>query len=130
MPDLLQSAATFLQQQRHAHMAHLVEYRQGGSETGRNLKATVGKSSFESRNSSGDFPTDIETMDFTFRSSDLNVDGVLFEPSENDRILRTVGTKVRTYAPVKGAGDKYFRYEDMDRTALRIHTVMITEVAA
>ena len=128
MADLLQTGASFLQAQRHAHMAHEVLYVRGGpGGTGLTIKATVGRSTFERRDSEGNVFADLETRDFTFRASDLAIAGVPFTPDERDQVIETIGDRSCEYGLVRSGPDRPWRYEDMSREAIRVHTVKTSE---
>lgn len=128
MADLLQSGASFLQAQRHAHMAHEVSYvRGGGAGTLLTIKATVGRSSFERRDTEGNVFADIDTRDFTFRTSDLAIAGVPFTPDPEDEIIEIIGDREIVHKPVRSGPDQPWRYEDQGREAIRVHTVKTSE---
>lgn len=119
MGDLLEQGAQFLDDQRHAHMAHPVVYHRGASSV--ELSATIGQTTFEQDYEFAGIQR-IQSRDFLVRTGDLVLDSAEVLPVAGDQIRETQGEQVFVYEVMAPGSEPPFRYSDPYRKALRIHT--------
>ena len=124
MADLLQTAASWLTDQRDRFLSRQVTYRRGEREV--MLPATLGSSTFEVINDIGVTET-YESRDFLIRAADLALDGQTFLPDGGDRIIDSLAGRVMTYQVLAPGGQMPWRYSDRYRTTIRIHTKQVNE---
>jgi len=113
--SVMSKGADWLERQRHTHMTVEVEYRRG--ENALTLQATIGRTIFETTDDYGRI-TKIESRDFLIRACDLVFDTQITTPTAGDKIIE--GGVV--YEVMSPAGQPDWRYSDINRQALRIHT--------
>ena len=116
--NVMSKGAEWLEAQRHAHMTIELEYQRG--ENSLRLQATIGKTIFETTDDYGRI-TKIESRDFLVRASDLVIGGQVTTPTTGDKIIE--GGFV--YEVMNPAGQPDWRYSDINRQTLRIHTKQI-----
>ena len=116
--SVMSKGADWLERQRHTHMTVEVEYRRG--ENALTLQATIGRTIFETTDDYGRI-TKIESRDFLIRACDLVMDGQITTPTADDKIIE--GGFV--YEVMSPAGQPDWRYSDINRQTLRIHTKQI-----
>lgn len=122
MADLLEQGASWLDDQRHAHMARPVVYERGAAQL--ELSATIGRTEFEQADEAGLIHR-TESRDFLVRAAELDLgDGPTF-PKAGDRLRETVGPSVFVYEVNAPGGQPPWRFSDPYRKALRIHTKLI-----
>lgn len=115
MPDVLDHASQWLDEQRTAHMAQTVAYARGANSI--NVPATMGKTMFEQVDGAGGILHQLEYRDFIINAADLIL-GALTEPKVGDRI--TVLNEV--YEVMSPGGEQAWRFTDPYRRTYRIHT--------
>jgi hypothetical protein len=117
--DLLEQGASFLDTQRHTHMARPVVYQRGAAQV--EVSATIGRTEFEQDDEAGLIHR-IESRDFLVRTADLDLGEGPTLPKAGDRVRETVGSSVFVYEVNAPGGQPPWRYSDPYRKALRIHT--------
>lgn len=85
------------------------------------LKATPGKSSFDSTDASG-VQILSESKDFIFAATDLQVDEEEFIPERGDRIIEGDFT-YEVMTPL--GSEDCWKYSDSQRSTIRIHTKLV-----
>lgn len=83
------------------------------------LQATIGRTIFEQRD---DYGVKVESRDFLVRAEDLMLDGDPALPERGDQVRETDGGKVLVYEVMAPGKEPHFRYSDLYRRTLRIHT--------
>jgi len=117
--DLLAQGLSWLEDQRHQHLTRLVTYQRGGSEV--ELSATIGRTVFEQDDHAGGL-TRIESRDFFLRAADLVLAAETTLPQPGDRIIETDAIATYTYEVMAPGTEPPWRYSDVNRATLRIHT--------
>ena len=119
MPNLLDTGAAWLADQRHKHMTKSVVYRHG--DVGIVLSATIGRTEFASDAADPVIET-WQSRDYIVRTADLTFGGVVLLPSRGDRIEESDGAVTQVYEVMAPGGQPPWRYADDFRRELRIHT--------
>ncbi len=119
MTDLLSQGLSWLEDQRHQHLTRTVMYQRGGDEV--ELSATIGRTVFEQDDHAGGL-TRIESRDFLIRAIDLVLAAETTLPQPGDRIIETDAIATYTYEVMAPGNEPPWRYSDVNRTTLRIHT--------
>lgn len=124
--DLLSRGSDWLEEQRHKQLSRLVTYRRGGDAA--ELAATIGKTTFELDDGAGAVLR-VESRDYLIRVSDLVLDGNAILPQRGDQIEETDAASGNTIIyEVGGFGDQpHFRFSDVNRRTLRIHSKQTDE---
>lgn len=122
MPNLLQKASDWLEDQRTRHATTTVEYVRGGQST--EIAATVGKTTFEVDDGYGVL-TRFESRDFLVLAAELMLGGQPVVPERGDRIRETQGTTVYIYEVTAPGKEPCWRYSDSFRKTFRIHTKQV-----
>lgn len=120
MSNLLRTGMEFLQTTRKAFLADEVTYTRG-SDSITSLKATHGKTTYESTNSEG-VVVGAVSDDFIVTAEDLVISGNTIEPRVGDTI--TDGDRV--FAVMNIAGEGCWRNSDPFGLAIRIHTKQVS----
>lgn len=122
MGDLLQRAASFLNDKRHAHLTHEVTYKVGvGSVT---LQATEGRTGWQVVDESGVEHT-FESRDFLVRTADLIIGGSVVRPQAGHRIEDASSGETRVYEVMAPPGFQVYNESDPYALQTRIHTKKI-----
>ncbi|KAA0215773.1 MAG: hypothetical protein DYG94_06405 [Leptolyngbya sp. PLA3] len=119
MADLLEQGASWLDDQRHAHMARTVVYGRDAAQV--ELSATIGRTEFEQADEAGLIHR-IESRDFLVRAADLDLGDGPTLPKTGDRVREVLGSRVFVYEVNAPGGQPPWRFSDPYRKALRIHT--------
>lgn len=119
MPDLLETASNWLEDQRHTHLTRTVVYQRGSEAV--ELAATVGRTAFEQADEFGVIHR-TESRDFLVRASDLVLATVQTLPKAGDRIRDAAGGQTFVYEVMAPGAEPPWRYSDAYRRTLRIHT--------
>ena len=96
-----------------------ITYTRGGDSG--SLSVTVGKTEWPVVDTSG-VQVAFETRDYMIAAEDLVVGGDTILPRRDDVIVETVGGRTFTYRVIDGDGIPPYKFSDVDKTALRIHT--------
>ena len=128
MADLLEQGSAWLEEQRVQHMSQLVTYHRGADSVA--VKATIGRTVFEVDDGTGILEK-IEARDFLILAADLVLASQVTLPQRGDRIKETAGDKVYVYEVLAPGKEPHYRFSDLYRKTLRIHTKHVdTEDAA
>ncbi|MCC6910069.1 MAG: hypothetical protein IT430_19210 [Phycisphaerales bacterium] len=119
MSDLLAQGLTWLEDQRHQHLTRTVKYLRASNEV--ELAATIGRTVFEQDDHAGGL-TRIESRDFLIRAADLVLAAETTLPQPGDRIIETDAIATYTYEVMAPGSEPPWRYSDVNRLTLRIHT--------
>lgn len=119
MADLLRKSSAWLEGQRHTRLTARVTYVRGDASVA--LKATVGKTVFELQVDYGAVEK-TESRDFLVRAKDLVLDGTRTLPERGDQVRETAGGKIFVYEVMAPGKEPHWRYSDLYRRTLRIHT--------
>ena len=125
-PDLLGQGASWLEDQRHQHLTRMVVYQRGVNEV--ELQATIGRTVFEQDDHAGGL-TRIESRDFLIRAIDLVLATEVKLPRPGDRIIETDSIATHTYEVMAPGAEPPWRYSDVNRATLRIHTKQVAREA-
>jgi len=124
MADLLEKASAWLDNQRTRHASRVVTYVRGGRTL--ELPATVGKTVFEVDDGYGILVRH-ESRDFLVLAVDLVLDRQPIVPQRGDRIRETQGTTTFAYEVTAPGKEPVWRFSDLYRKTLRIHTNLVLE---
>jgi len=127
MPNLLDTGAAWLADQRHKHMTKSIVFRHG--DNGIVLSATIGRTEFASNTADPTIET-WQSRDYIVRTADLTFGGVVLLPSRGDQIEETDGGVKHVYEVMAPAGQTPWRYADDFRRELRIHTKHVKTITA
>jgi len=119
MTDLLEWASAWLDGMRTKHMARPVTYCRG--EQSVEVAATVGRTVFEIADAYGVVERS-ESRDFLVTAADLVLDDQVVLPERGDRIRETQDGKVFVYEVMAPGKEPHYRFSDVYRRTLRIHT--------
>ena len=130
MADLLKTGSEWLENQRTEHMTRPVTYGRG-TEALEGVLATVGRTVFRVDTGYGQSERS-EARDYLILAAVLilvvDEDPVLPEPG--DQIVEVAGGKAYTYEVMAPGGEPVWRYSDLYRKTLRIHTKLVKTEAA
>jgi hypothetical protein len=125
--DLLQRGSRWLEGQRNKHLTRQVAFARGGQLV--QVAATVGKTVFRVDKGYG-VQERIESRDYLILASDLVIAGAPILPKAGDQIRETDGTKTFVYEILAPGNEPVYRYSDLYRVTLRIHTKLVATEAA
>jgi len=120
--DLLDQASAWLDAMRIRHMALPVTYCRG--ETSVDVLATIGRTVFDTEDSYG-VVEHSESRDFLILAADLVLNGQAVLPERGDRIRETQDGKTFVYEVMAPGREPHFRFSDVYRRTLRIHTKQV-----
>ncbi len=123
MTDLLAQGLSWLEDQRHQHLTRMVTYQRASNEV--EVQATIGRTVFEQDDHAGGL-TRIESRDFLIRATDLVLGSEVTLPQPGDRIIETDAIATYTYEVMAPGLEPPWRYSDVNRLTLRIHTKHVT----
>jgi hypothetical protein len=119
MPNLLDTGAAWLADQRHKHLTRMITYRRGSQSV--SLAATIGRTDFAADAAEPVIET-WQSLDYLIRTADLVLGTVTTLPLRGDRIEETDGAVTHVYEVMAPSGQTPWRYADDFRRELRIHT--------
>jgi hypothetical protein len=130
MADLLEQASAWLDWMRQRHMTRPVTYCRGDQSV--EVQATLGRTVFETADAYG-VVEQSESRDFLILASDLVLGGAVTLPERGDRIREaqdgpsTGSGQVKTfvYEVMAPGKEPHFRFSDVYRRTLRIHTKQV-----
>jgi hypothetical protein len=120
--DLLEQASAWLDGMRAKHMARPVTYCRG--EESVEVAATVGRTVFEIADAYG-VVEQSESRDFLIPAADLVLGGAVTLPERGDRVRETQDGKTLVYEVMAPGKEPHYRFSDVYRRTLRIHTRQI-----
>ena len=107
---------------RAKHMTRPVTYQRGTASV--EVQATVGRTVFETADDYG-VVQHSESRDFLILAADLVLDGAAVLPERGDRIRETASGKVYVYEVMAPGKEPPWRWSDLYRRTLRIHTKQV-----
>jgi hypothetical protein len=117
--DLLERGAAWLEAQRTRHLTRTVTYVRAAQRV--DVPATLGRTTFEQADEYGGLHR-TESRDFLIAAADLILDGQPALPQAGDRIHEADGAAVFVYEVLAPGGEPPWRYSDLYRRTLRVHT--------
>ena len=117
--DLLRRGLEWLERERAKHASQKVRYRRGAEEA--EVRATIGKTLFEIQNDYG-VAERTETRDFLVLARELVLGGAVTTPRRGDQVRELQGSQVFIYEVMAPGKEPEWRYSDLYRHTLRIHT--------
>jgi hypothetical protein len=115
MSDLLKNGISWLESQRKKHLTSQVFYRRDSTSV--EIPATIGKTVFKIEDEYGRI-VHYESRDYLINAQDLVLNGTVVPPERGDEIVDE-GFVYEVMAP---ASEPEWRYSDVFRNTLRIHT--------
>lgn len=122
MSDLLDQGSAWLEGQRKKHATREVTYRRGADAVV--VKATIGRTLFEQDDGAGVIVR-VQVRDYLIDTADLVLAGTPTLPAKGDRIEEFYAGQKHTYEVLPLGGEQHWRYSDLYRRTLRIHTKLI-----
>jgi len=122
MPNMLEQGNAWLEAMRQKHATRDIEYVRGGEAIP--IRATVGKTVFQVSREYGMFER-TESRDYIVEAARLVLGGAVTLPRKGDRIRETDGAKAYLYEVMAPGNEPCWRYSDLQRRALRIHTKLV-----
>lgn len=119
MVDVLREASEWLEGERDKFLSEPVVYRRGADTV--TLNATRGRTIFEIDDGFGSVER-WESRDFLISTKDLKINGVEVLPERGDKIEDQEETRLYIFELMAPPGEPFFRYSDLWRDTLRIHT--------
>ena len=127
MPDLLQTGSDWLADQLKTHASRAVVYVRGAEQVA--VQAVVGRTLLKLSDGAGGVRMEWTDRDFLIQAADLVLGGGPVLPQRGDVVRETVGTTTFVYEVMAPSGEPPWRWSDVFRKVLRIHTKQIgTEV--
>jgi hypothetical protein len=123
MPDLLQRSSEWLEAMRVRHVSRPVLFKRGEDRVA--VFATIGKTVFQIDEGTG-IATQFESRDFLISAVELVIGGKIVLPERGDRIEEMQEEKTFEYEVLAPGKEPCFRYSDLYRNTLRIHTKQIS----
>jgi hypothetical protein len=124
MADVLERASAWLENQRTRHNSHAVTYTRGSQSA--EVPATIGKTTFELVDGYGVLVRH-ESRDFLVLATNLFLGAAPALPERGDQIRETQGNTVFVYEVMAPGKEPCWRYSDLYRKTLRIHTKQVEE---
>ena len=118
MTDMLEQAASWLDDMRTRHMSRIVTYSRGAESV--ELSATLGSTTYEVMDESG-ATVQTKATDFIVSTDTLVFGGQVTMPEPGDRIRVTRGQRVLVFEVMDLGGTGHYRPCDPHSTTLRIH---------
>jgi len=122
MGDILEQGSAWLEEQRHKYRTLAVSYHRGSDSV--TVQTTIGRTVFEVDDGMGILEK-IESRDFLILASDLVLAGRPALPQRGDRIKEMSGDKVYIYEVLAPGKEPHYRFSDLYRKTLRIHTKQV-----
>ena len=122
MSDMLKDGSDWLEEKRTERASRTVTYHRGLFEV--EVQASIGKTIFEVDDGTGVLEK-VESRDFLILAEDLVLNTVRTLPQRGDRIRETDGETVYVYEVLAPGKKPHYRFSDLNRKTLRIHTKQI-----
>jgi hypothetical protein len=123
MPDLLQTGSDWLADQLKTHVSRPVVYRRGAAEVA--VQATIGRTLLKLDDGYGGVRMEWTDRDFLIQAADLVLGAATVLPDRGDKVRETVGTKTFVYEVMAPGKEPPWRWSDVYRKVLRIHTKQV-----
>lgn len=117
--NLLERASNWLEDRRTQHATSSVTYQRANDTVV--VAASVGRTTFEVDNGFGVVER-TESRDFLVLTDDLVLGGTRTLPERGDRVRETQGATTFVYEVMAPGKEPHWRYSDLYRRTLRIHT--------
>lgn len=122
MADLLEQGSAWLDRMRVQHASRPVTYQRG--EESVEVQAAVGRTVFETADAYG-VVEQSESRDFLILAADLMLGVAVTLPERGDRIREAQDGKVYVYEVMVPGKEPHYRFSDVYRRTLRIHTKQV-----
>lgn len=123
MSDLSNQGAAWLARQQNDFVAKDILYtRTGGPAL--MIRATIGRWTFNQGDELG-MVVRTESRDFIILAAELIIAGSVTLPKQGDEIREDVGAQVVMYQVLAPDGEQPWRYADLHRHSIRIHTTNV-----
>lgn len=119
----MQQGQEWLAEQQKMHMSREVTYDRGGIEVV--VQAVVGRTLLKLSDGQGSIRMVWTDRDFLILASDLTAGGVALPPRRGDRIYESSDGRRYTYDVAAPDGEREWRWADVFRTRVRVHTKQI-----
>ncbi len=123
MPDLLQTGSDWLADQLKQHASRPVVYQRGAQQVA--VQATVGYTLLKLDDGFGGVRMEWTDRDFLVHAADLVLGGSPVLHERSDVIRETQGAKTFIYEVMAPAKEHPWRWSDVYRKLLRIHTKQV-----
>jgi hypothetical protein len=123
MPDLLKSGSDWLADMLKEHASRPVVYRRGAVEI--TVQATIGRTLLKLDDGYGGVRMEWTDRDFLIHAADLVLGAVVVLPERGDVIRETQGDKTFVYEVMAPGKEPAWRWSDVYRKVLRIHTKQV-----
>ncbi|MGE3803914.1 MAG: hypothetical protein AB7K24_04475 [Gemmataceae bacterium] len=123
MPDLLQSGSDWLVAQLQTHASREVVYQRGADQV--TVQATIGRTLLKLDDGYGGVRMEWTDRDFLIPAASLVLASVSVLPERGDLILETQGSQVYRYEVMAPGKEPAWRWSDVYRKLLRIHTKQV-----
>jgi hypothetical protein len=123
MTDLLQTGLDWLADQLKTYASRPVVYRREAYEV--TVQATVGRTLLKLDDGYGGVRIEWTDRDFLIHAADLVIDGSPTLPERGDVIRETQGSKTFIYEVMAPGKEPAWRWSDVFRKVLRIHTKQV-----
>jgi hypothetical protein len=123
MPDLLQTGSDWLADRLKEHASRQVIYRRGGQQVA--VQATIGRTLLKLDDGYGGVRMEWTDRDFLIHAADLVLGGSPTLPERGDLIRETQGAKTFIYEVMAPGKEPAWRWSDVFRKVLRIHTKQV-----
>jgi hypothetical protein len=123
MPDLLQTGSDWLADQLKTHASRPLVYRRGAQQVA--VQATVGRTLLKLDDGFGSVRMEWTDRDFLIHAADLVLGGSATLPERGDVIRETQGTTTFVYEVMAPGKEPPWRWSDVFRKVLRIHTKQV-----
>lgn len=120
MADMLSRGAAWLEKMRLRHMVVQVIYEREGSRA--KVMATMGKAVSENDSSVENIRIDSACRDFLINAAELKIRRKAILPRRGDLIRETRGNQVFVHEVMPLGTEAPYRWSDVNKTVLRIHT--------
>lgn len=125
--DLLQRGSRWLEGMRSRYLTRQALYVRGDQSV--QVAATVGRTVFRVDKGYG-VQERIEARDYLIGTTDLVIGGVPVLPKAGDQVRETEDRKVFVYEVLAPGNEPCWRYSDLYRETLRIHTKLVATESA
>jgi hypothetical protein len=123
MPDLLQFGSDWLAEMLQEHASRPVVYRRGAAQVA--VQATIGRTLLKLDDGYGGVRMEWTDRDFLIPAGDLVLSGGAVLPERGDVIREAQGGQAFVYEVMAPGKEPAWRWSDVYRKVLRIHTKQV-----